>query len=172
MLNYAKGRNLWFHESTPQAVRDVLETAYAEKHRIRVWVGDVTTGRAWAEEHDVIGRLGRSTGQIKVPLLMQAGESYGSALLDHCIVRIDVVARRTLRQGESRADGSTARSVEQGRTLYQHPSFHVGDWAVAPSDMKGYTEVAMHDGTVQARFKKQGAAARYVGFMQGNCYRM
>lgn len=172
MLNYVEGRNLWFHESTSQLVREALETVYAEKSRIRVWVGDVVTGRAWAEEHEVIGKLGRSTGKIKVPLLMQDGESYGPALLDHCIVRIDVVTRRSLREGESRADGSKARSVEQGQTLYEHPSFHTGDWKVAPSDLAGYAEVALHDGTVHARFKKQGAATRYVGFMQGNRYRM
>ena len=52
----------------------------------------------------MVGYIGRSTGTIKVPLLVPPGEIGGSALLDQCIIRID-----------------TPRQV-----LYQHEQFRTG----------------------------------------------
>lgn len=47
---------------------------------VRIWLGDTQTGRAWAEENDVIGTIGRSTGTMEVPLLVEAGELAGPHL--------------------------------------------------------------------------------------------
>ena len=164
MTQYRQGTNLWFHPQTSREVCQALEKAYAARKRVRLWLGDTATGRAWAEENDVIGRLGRSTGTIKVPLLVADGDDGGPALLDHCIVRIDTVTRRASRPGEP-------RTRDVGETLYRHPSFHTGDWSVTGSDLKDYAEVVLHDGAVHARFKRAGTASRYIDFMQGVTYR-
>ena len=158
MPNYEKLNSLWFHPETSLKVRALLESLLANRARVRIWLGDAVTGRAWTEEHDVMGRIGRSTGQIKVPLLVAANARGGPAILDHCIVRIDLTDRRGLRGASP--------------TLYQHPSFHTGDWSVQQSDIPEYAETVLHNGTVHARFKKEGRGQRYVNFMTGTAYRM
>lgn len=82
-----------FHEDTPQAVRDVLAEAYEAGTRIRIHCGNHKTGEVWLEERDVIGRVGRSTGPQKVPLLIATKRSSGGIhILDHCILRIQDVS--------------------------------------------------------------------------------
>lgn len=92
-------------------VRVALERAYARRDRdegrIRIWYGDTDTGRAWQEEYDVLGYVGRSMGTQKVPLLIFSRRSIGGgAILTKNIVRIDWVK------------GSHA--------LYKHPTFSSG----------------------------------------------
>jgi hypothetical protein len=47
-----------------------LETDRKNQRKIRLFYGDTQTGQSWFDEHDVVGRIGRSTGSIKVPLLV------------------------------------------------------------------------------------------------------
>lgn len=94
-----------YHDSTYPEVVDVLERVRASQQRIVVAYGDVTTGRDWGDTHDVAGRVGRSMGPVKVPLLIHNSRSFGGpAMLDHCIVQI--------------------RESRGGRVLYQHPNYH------------------------------------------------
>lgn len=80
-----------YHENTPEAVINVLERAMRTKERVRIFYGDTTTGRDWMEIYDTIGTIGRSCGQIKIPLLIKNSRSYGGgAILDHCIVKITI----------------------------------------------------------------------------------
>lgn len=152
---YIQHAGLFFHPQTSMAVQTALANAFEGRQTVRLWYGDTVTGRAWAEEYDVLGKIGRSTGAIKVPLMVKAGEIGGPQLLDQCIVRIDIVARG---KGAS-------------RTTYAHPSFHTGTWVVTPSDLPEYTTIVLNDGEVHARFKKPETAQRYVAFMQGTAYR-
>jgi hypothetical protein len=94
-----------YHADTPVPVIELLEQLRQSRRKIRLFYGAPETGQSWHEEHDIIGCIGRSTGSIKVPLLIEPGESGGPALLDHCIIRID-----------------TPRKI-----LYQHAAFRVGD---------------------------------------------
>jgi len=90
---------------TNQQVIDVLESVKESKTRIIVDYGDVETGRSWKEEFDIAGRIGRSTGTIKIPLLVHNARSMGGgALLDHCIVKISTSVGK--------------------RVLYQHPKYY------------------------------------------------
>lgn len=92
-----------YHADTPQAVVNVLECAREGRYRLRVWLGD-KSGKSWNEENETTGYIGRSTGQIKIPLLVNNRRSYGGvALLDDCIVKIV--------------------DIKTGRTLYQHANF-------------------------------------------------
>jgi hypothetical protein len=158
-MNKAVHQNgLWFHPETPAAVRNVLVEAYHEHATLRVWYGDVQTGVAWSEENDVMGRLSRTCGQIKVPLLVAPGEDGAPAMLEHCIVRIDRVTRN--RDGAGR----------KGKTLYAHPNFSTGHWEPGAAVTEGYQEAAYHNGELTAQFKKAGSAKAYCDFMQGFAY--
>lgn len=78
-----------YHAETPQAVIDILERARANNWRLTFDFGDTKTGESWHEENDISGYIGRSTGTIKIPLLIHNVRSYGGGgLLDHCIVAI------------------------------------------------------------------------------------
>ena len=167
---YVNQSGLYFSKQTSQVVRAALVRALESGQTARIWYGDTLTGRAWAEEHDILGKIGRSCGPVKVPLLVEAGEDGGSHILDHCIVRIDTVWRRKLQPGESRADGNRAKSLLEGTTLYQHASFHTGSWVMTPSTLQGFEAEVYLDGQVHARFKRAAKAARFVQFMEGLSY--
>ena len=104
-----------YDQSTPVEVVNIIDRLLAlnwHTHgggfRVRVWYGDVETGQAWGDVET--GRIGRSTGWIKIPLMIYNNRSMGGgALLDHCIVRID---RADLVNGER-------------HVFYQHPNFHL-----------------------------------------------
>lgn len=80
-----------YHAETSLNVIKWLETSRERKQRIRLFYGDTTiTCHNWNEENDTIGHVGRSTGSIKIPLLIKNSRSFGGgAILDHCIIRID-----------------------------------------------------------------------------------
>ena len=97
-----------YHESTPQDVIDVLERARQNNWRVRLHYGNSFTGQDWNEQYDICGRIGRSMGPVKVPLLVHNARSTGGPhLLDHCIVRI-----RFANKQHGRDD------------LYCHPKYH------------------------------------------------
>ncbi|WP_445368698.1 hypothetical protein ACH5Y9_04705 [Methylomonas sp. BW4-1] len=87
----------------------------------------------------------RSTGTIKVPLLIEPGEIGGPALLDHCIVRID-----------------SPRQV-----LYQHADFRVGEVELVRGELKHLPWEIWIDGSVHARFNVKTEARQYQDFIQG-----
>lgn len=78
----------YYHADTDDKVIQWLETSRERKQRIRIFYGK--DGKAWNEEFDIIGHVGRSTGAIKIPLLIHNSRSMGGgAILDDRIVRID-----------------------------------------------------------------------------------
>lgn len=100
-----------YHEETPENIVQILESARASNRstRLRFCFGDVDTGRDWGEVNDIEGYIGRSTGSIKIPLLIKTvNSSGGGALLDHCIVRIE---------RKERGDKSYTE-------VYRHPLYH------------------------------------------------
>jgi hypothetical protein len=149
----------WFDGRTPPAVRAGLEQLRKSRHRARVFYGDTRTGRAWLEENDVIGRIGRSAGPMKVPLLVAKGEEGGMAVLTHCIVRLV--------------------DITTGKDLFRHRDFHLGklvlvdaaDYdkplgytcAVKSMDEKGELELV-------ANFTTEQEAHRWLAFMAGEIH--
>jgi hypothetical protein len=93
--------------SAPRRVIEILEANRINRGpRLRIWYGDAKTGAAWGDTE--AGHVGRSTGSIKIPLVISKRTSMGGGgILDACIVRIE--------------HASKAR----GGVLYQHPRFHV-----------------------------------------------
>lgn len=144
-----------FDENTCDKVKKTLIDCYHSKARIRVWYGNTNTGESWLEEYDTIGTVGRSGGQVKIPLLLKnARSSGGGGILCHCIIRIDVIGTR--------------------RTIYKHPLFCVPKLGVyqnldEETNIK-YPFIVLKNGTIQALFKTKGQAHRYIDFMTGDRY--
>lgn len=142
---YKENEKLW----------SILSSLVHSGRRVRIWYGD-ETGRSWNDEHDVTGTIGRSTGNIKIPLLIKNSRSYGGCpLLDDCIIRID--------------------DIQQKRTLFQHENFHVEKLEVKTELGSEYPyKVMQHkdSGEVQnvANFKDIKTALRWIDFMNGNRY--
>lgn len=86
-----------FSINTPDKVAAILESARNRRARIRVFYGG-DDGKDWLEEHGTIGRVGRSCGEVKIPLIIRSSRSYGGTLLlDNCIKRITIDKRDVYR---------------------------------------------------------------------------
>lgn len=66
-----------YHIDTPDDLVAVLQRLRLEGTRIKLDYGDVKTGESWGEVHDVAGRISRSTGKFKVPILLNNSRSSG-----------------------------------------------------------------------------------------------
>src|SRR5690606_35600903 len=97
------------------------------------------------------GRVGRSIGALKVPLLIASARSSGGpAILTSCIVRLVDAATR--------------------RELYRHPEYNLPEFTVKTLSLNGKVEVSAN-GRVYARFKSHDQAERWVKFMRGDAIR-
>ena len=99
----------FFHKDTPTEVKNILNKAidspFQRSIRLFLDTGSSETGQSWGEVYDVQGTIGRSTGTVKIPLLIKTKRSTeGGAILDNCIVRIK-------------------HTGKDGKTLYKHPSY-------------------------------------------------
>ena len=66
-----------------------LEHCRMNNIRVVLDYGDTKTGSSWNERYDITGRVGRSSGQIKVPILLHNKRSHGGgSILTHCIIGI------------------------------------------------------------------------------------
>ena len=139
-----------FDAGTNDAVKAKLTSLHKTRDRVRIVYGDPITGKDWLEEYDVIGRIGRSTGSTKVPLLIANERSMGGgAILTAKILKIVLVDnKKVLYQHEN----------------YEEPKFEIGFLAIT-----GQYSVSV-GGKVQANFKTQEAATKYIDFML--CKRM
>jgi hypothetical protein len=108
---YQQADGTFYHLETPKRVVDVLESCRRSGRRIRLYYGKTDpdspdVGLDWEEQFDITGKLGRSTGTIRIPILLHNSRSTGGgAILDHCIVRI-------------------TSSRKGGLDLYRHPQYH------------------------------------------------
>jgi hypothetical protein len=140
-----------FHPDTVAQVARLLDSHIASGEKVRLFLGDAATGAAWHEENDVVGRIGRSMGPCKVPLMVGGKDSGGPALLDHCIVGV-------LAKG--------------GAWLWKHPTLDLGQWAAEPIDHTArsgsrFQGAALVNGTLYSRHTSLQGAQRLVDFMLG-----
>lgn len=127
------------------------------KERLRLFYGDIHTGRSWNEEYDVMGSIGRTGGNFKIPILLNNSRSYGGgAILISALVRIDEISTH--------------------RTLWQVPNFHVEKLSVQHIPVnKDYPYAVMQlkdNGAISnvANFKTEDQANRWIDFMNGKRY--
>ncbi len=78
-----------YHKKTHASVVNNLERLLHSNTRVRIVLGDVSTGESWHEVHDVCGTIGRSMGPIKIPILVHnINSTGGGSILDQCIIGI------------------------------------------------------------------------------------
>ena len=144
-------KETWFTRATDKKVKQQLESFRESGKMVRLFYGDRATGRDWCDEFDVVGRIGRSGGSQKVPLMIAQGERGGSAILTESIIRM--------------------MDVEWDCDVYRHPSYRVTEYRVEPlADAKfpEYKWAAFEDGKgVVARFCEGSEAFEWRDFMTG-----
>ena len=152
MKNYKEVKGFFFAENTPQEVCDAIVKAYEQKLKVRIYMGDVKTGRTWNKEHDITGTVGRSTGSIKVPLLIATSRSMGGGeIMTDCILRIRFANGYGFGMDLYRADNyvqSTFKIIE----LSEYPQFAQG----------GYTHGVIINGEFYSRHRTERAAKMLV----------
>ena len=79
-----------YHVETNPKVIQLLEEARRNGERVRITLGDIKTGKYWNDKPET-GTIGRSTGSIKIPLLIKTKRSSGGcSILTHCIVKLEI----------------------------------------------------------------------------------
>jgi hypothetical protein len=149
LIKMAKTRDLgtWYDPRTPERLRTILEYLRLKREPVRIFLGDRETGRDWMEEFDTIGLIGRSTGTLKVPLLVEEGTRSGFSLLDSSIVRII--------------------SVKNGKEAYRHPAYHLPEMRVAENEHPELPFTVLTNGKPHARFKTMAQVCHWIAFMAG-----
>ena len=99
----------YYDARAEDSVIGMLDTLRKLRTVVILSYGDKKDGRQWLEENDITGRVGRSWGPVKMPLIVKNGSIGGSHILDHCLVRI--------------------RNKKTGGVIWQHktwylPTFH------------------------------------------------
>lgn len=140
-----------------EGLMNTILRAYKYKSRVRVFYGDIHTGRSYNEEYYVTGRIGRTCGNIKIPILVHNERSWGGgALLIGSIIRID--------------------DIKDKRTLWKLDNFHVEEMNVCSNDsleLPWKVEIFKEDTKqwqTEACFKTEIQAQKWVDFMKGNRY--
>jgi hypothetical protein len=133
--------NTYYSEGTRNDVIDILERARYRGQRIKLFYGDIKTGRNWNEEHYTVGTIGKSTGTVKIPLLIATKRSMGGgAILTDCII-----------------------AIKEGKNvLYKAANFKEDVYTIAPSDMQGYEANTLINGELYGRHKTEASAKRLI----------
>lgn len=155
----------WYPDGTAPKVRSVLEAArasYTDYHAqgtvLRLFYGDPETGRDWAEQNDVIGFIGRSSGMMKVPLVLEplldeerniVSSGFGGSIMTRSIVRII--------------------NVTSGEEMYRHKNYLLPDLQIEERDCPdGYRFVVQRVGEgIVATAKTREEAESHVAFLKG-----
>jgi hypothetical protein len=151
-----KEKRLKVYNKVDESLMNTICLACKNHNRVRIWYGDRDSGRSWNEEYDVVGRIGRTMGVIKIPILVYNSRCYGGpAISVGSIIRID--------------------DIEDKRTLWKVSNFHVELMEIKKTDNKDYPYSVMQnkdDGTIQniASFKAEEQAKRWIDFMNGKRY--
>ncbi len=130
-----------FHIDTPEQVVRILENALHTPQRLKLYLGDSDTGADWGEEHDTTGTIGRSTGNVKIPILLNNTRSIGGgAILDNCIVKI--------------------RDMRTKQILYVHPNYRPLHISIEASDLPEYSNLLRINGEIYSRHNTLLSAQR------------
>ena len=130
--------------NTDKKVVSILDDAIINRKRLKLDYGNTETGESWNECYDIIGRIGRSTGSIKIPLLILTSRSYGGgALLDSCIIKIT--------------------DIKTGKVIYKNQNYKEKVFNIVPSDLPDYTVNVNINGKLYSRHKSERSAKMLIG---------
>lgn len=140
------------YKQVDDSLMRVLNNWEGKGWRVRIWYGDRITGESWNEEYDVTGTISRSSGNIKIPILIHNKRSWGGgAILVGNIVRID--------------------DIEDRRTIWKHKNFFIPAMELTFQDRgNGYNYHVYSEGKELAGFKTENQAKRWIDFMNGKRY--
>jgi hypothetical protein len=74
---YKTCNGTYYQSNTPEDLILIMEDLRNDKKRIIIDYGDVRTGRSYLETYETLGTVGRSSGLIKVPILLHNSRSTG-----------------------------------------------------------------------------------------------
>lgn len=78
----------YLEDTVPEELSSLLNTLHRTKERCRFHYGDVKTGTKWGDVE--VGRIGRTTGTVPVPITVYNSRSLGGpALLSSCVVKVE-----------------------------------------------------------------------------------
>lgn len=154
----------YYPADTDIAAISAMEYARLSDHRVRVFIGyteayrgqggtEGKPGEVWPQEYDVTGYIGRTTGQVKSPILLHSKASSGGGIISaDCLLGLRLTT------------GACA-------WLYKHPNFDLGVWEVKDAtgckrDDGNHFEV-FHNNKVHARFNTAQKAINFIAFMEG-----
>jgi hypothetical protein len=140
--DYKVVNGTYYDPRTPDALIKVLEQARTNEKRILLTYGDPETGISWGETEDIRGKIGRSNGTIKVPLLIEKGQHGGGSILDHAIIQV--------------------RSEDGKTQLWTADNFKTPVVTVVPSDMPEYRHNVILNDILIARCKTTTEAAKLL----------
>ena len=145
-MDYKVYNGTAYHMETSNEIIGILDRVLNTKQRIRVFYGDINTGICWNDEFETMGYVKRSTGRIKIPLLIPKVNSFGGGgLLDHCIIRI----------------------TQDKKVLYSHPNFTTGEWEIKEVKKEYPFDAYNNLSGNSASFKTRKQAERYIQFITG-----
>jgi len=135
----------FYSEKTNDKVINVLDNAYLNKKRVKLFYGDIETGKNWNEENDTFGTIGKSTGIVQIPLLIKTTRSYGGgAILTDCII-----------------------GIKEGKNiLYKADNFKTDLYTIENSDLKDYAKNTLINGELYGRHKTESSAKRLINKLQ------
>lgn len=138
--NYKVIEGTSFHKNTPLSVCNILNSIMHNwNQKIRIFYGDTKTGLDWNESYDTFGFIGRSSGEVKIPLIIYSKRSFGGpGILDDCIVRITI----------------------DKKDVYRHPLYNCG------IERKG-CDIYNTKGECILRGKDEKTAIRWEAFFKG-----
>jgi len=103
---YKVYNGVYYSADTSDEMIFLLDEIKGKRERVEFRWGNPKTGEDWGDEHDVVGTIGQSTGEVKIPLLIHSRRSMGGGgILTGSIVKV------------MKAKGK--------RTIYQHPKYHL-----------------------------------------------
>lgn len=153
----------YYHDTTAPEVVELLEAAKASGSRVRLFLGDVKTGKQWMDEFGVCGTVGQSTGPHAIPLLICNSRSLGGGgILTDCIIRLIINGRERYRHPKYQEPVFTIREIKPDEMV----SWHVSKPKKSLVSM-GYTHGVDVDGENHANFKSLKQAQRWIDFMKG-----
>ena len=141
MKKYKVVDGVSFYEGTNESVIKILLDAIKHKNRIRIFYGDVESGKDWCETFDTIGTVGLSCGTEKIPLMIHSIRSMGGdAILTENIVKI----------------------TKDKKAIYQHPEYscNVSINENGNVESYGYEIITLHGNDPMK-------AQRFLSFLKG-----
>lgn len=140
------------YEQVNEKLINVLERCRKNNTRIRVWYG--SNNKVWLDEYHVMGRIGRTNGRIKIPILINNKRSWGGTeLLVHRIVRID--------------------DIEEKKTIYKLDGYEMPKLEIKEVKNNGHIldYLVMKEDRILVTCITLKKAQNWVDFMIGKRYR-